>query len=216
LLAAHGLTAPSAAWKARIGGKAEEGVGKLFARRFGSQALGQRFDVVNDGEDKIWVGATLSGIPAKDQPAEKQGFEITRVFYTLKGERVDLDKVRQSDVLVAVIKVSAAGTLPHQALVVDLLPAGFEIENPRLDRRDPEHMKWLPELTRPPSVEPRDDRFVAAVHIWSSKRDFYLAHVVRAVTPGTFRLPAAFVEDMYAPALFGRDAMGKVTILPRQ
>ena len=138
------------------------------------------------------------------------------MFYNLKGERVDLEKVRQSDVLVAVIKVSASGARPHQALIVDLLPAGFEIENPRLDRRDPEQMKWLPELARPRATEPRDDRFVAALDIWSNKRDYYLAYVVRAVTPGTFRLPAAYVEDMYAPAMFGRDAMGKVTVLPRQ
>jgi uncharacterized protein YfaS (alpha-2-macroglobulin family) len=216
LLAAHGLASPGAEWKARIGNQSMTATGKPFAGRFGSQQLGQGFQVVNDGEDKIWVGATLTGIPAKDQPAEKNGFEITRVFYNLKGERVDLDKVKQSDVLVAVIKVSAAGARPHQALIVDLLPAGFEIENPRLDRRDPEQMKWLPELARPRATEPRDDRFVAALDIWSNKRDYYLAYVVRAVTPGTFRLPAAFVEDMYAPAMFGRDAMGKVTILPRQ
>ncbi len=216
LLAAHSLASPGAEWKANIGGRSLGAVGKPFAGRFGHQALGQRFEIINEGNDKIWVGATLTGIPAKDQPADKQGFEITRAFYTLKGERVDLDKVRQSDVLVAVIKVSASGSQPHQALVVDLLPAGFEIENPRLDRRDPEQMKWLPELARPRATEPRDDRFVAAVDVWSGKRDFYLAYVVRAVTPGTFRLPAAFVEDMYAPALYGRDAMGKVTILPRQ
>ncbi|MBL8664068.1 MAG: alpha-2-macroglobulin family protein [Candidatus Odyssella sp.] len=216
LLAAHGLATPGAEWKARIGSQSMAATGKPFAGRFGSQALGQKFDVVNDGDDKIWVGATLTGIPAKDQPAEKNGFEITRVFYNLKGERVDLEKVRQSDVLVAVIKVSASGSRPHQALIVDLLPAGFEIENPRLDRRDPEQMKWLPELARPRATEPRDDRFVAALDIWSNKKDYYLAYVVRAVTPGTFRLPAAFVEDMYAPAMFGRDAMGKVTILPRQ
>jgi uncharacterized protein YfaS (alpha-2-macroglobulin family) len=216
LLAAHGLATPSAEWSARIAGQSRTGTGKPFAGRFPAQALGQRFEVVNDGGDKIWVGATLTGIPAKDQPAEKKGFEITRVFYNLKGERVDLAKVRQSDVLVAVIKVSAAAAQPHQALIVDLLPAGFEIENPRLDRRDPEQMKWLPELAQPRATEPRDDRFVAALDIWSNKRDYYLAYVVRAVTPGTFRLPAAFVEDMYAPAMYGRDAMGTVTILPRQ
>ena len=216
LLAAHGLATPGAEWKARIGSRSMAATGKPFAGRFDSAALGRRFDVVNDGDDKIWVGATLTGIPAKDQPAAKNGFEITRVFYNLKGERVDLDKVRQSDVLVALIKVSGAAARPHQALIVDLLPAGFEIENPRLDRRDPEQMKWLPQLARPRATEPRDDRFVAALDIWSNKRDYYVAYVVRAVTPGTYRLPAAYVEDMYAPAMFGRDAMGKVTILPRQ
>jgi hypothetical protein len=216
LMAAHSLVTPASNWSARIADRTVTGATKPFAARYGAETLGRPFSVVNQGEDRIWVGATLTGIPSADQPAERKGFEITRVFYNLKGERVDLDKVRQSDVMVALIKVSAQGARPHQGLIVDLLPAGFEIENPRLERRDPEQMKWLPELARARATEPRDDRFVAALDVWSNRRDYYLAYVVRAVTPGTFRLPAAYVEDMYAPALFGRSAMGKVTILPRQ
>ena len=35
-----------------------------------------------------------------------------------------------------------------------------------------------------------------------------LAYVVRAVTPGTYLLPAATVEDMYRPELSARTATG--------
>jgi hypothetical protein len=38
---------------------------------------------------------------------------------------------------------------------------------------------------------------------------------VRAITPGHFALPAAQVSDMYAPRIYGRTAMGDVTIAPR-
>ena len=37
-------------------------------------------------------------------------------------------------VLIPLIKVSASASPPHQAMIVALLPAGFEIENPRLDQ----------------------------------------------------------------------------------
>ena len=61
--------------------------------------------------------------------------------------------------------------------------------------------------------EPRDDRYVAALNLaGGGKRAFVLAYLVRAVTPGTFRLPAVYVEDMYKPRFFGRAAMGSVTI----
>ena len=39
-----------------------------------------------------------------------------------------------------------------------------------------------------------------------------LAYIVRAVSPGTFRLPAASVEDMYRPDYRARSETGTVTI----
>ena len=41
---------------------------------------------------------------------------------------------------------------------------------------------------------------------------FRLAYLVRAVTPGTFRVPAFYVEDMYDPAIQARGAMGRMTV----
>ena len=38
---------------------------------------------------------------------------------------------------------------------------------------------------------------------------------VRAVTPGTFALPAVNVSDMYAPRIYARSTMGRVEIAPR-
>jgi hypothetical protein len=77
-------------------------------------------------------------------------------------------------------------------------------------------MKWLPKLVTPRYIEPRDDRYVAAIDIAGKDRSFYVAYLVRAVTPGTFRLPASHIEDMYAPAYFARGAMGTVTVRERQ
>jgi uncharacterized protein YfaS (alpha-2-macroglobulin family) len=41
---------------------------------------------------------------------------------------------------------------------------------------------------------------------------FRLAYIARATVPGTFAQPAAFVEDMYAPKVFGRTEMTTTTI----
>ncbi|HRF64123.1 MAG TPA: hypothetical protein PK708_14745, partial [Candidatus Competibacter sp.] len=62
-------------------------------------------------------------------------------------------------------------------------------------------------------TEFRDDRFVAALDIdQDGKRKFTLAYLVRAVTPGVYRQPAVYVEDMYKPWQFGRGAMGTVKV----
>jgi uncharacterized protein YfaS (alpha-2-macroglobulin family) len=39
-----------------------------------------------------------------------------------------------------------------------------------------------------------------------------VAYVVRAVSPGTYVLPQAYVEDMYRPDRYGRTGTGTVTI----
>jgi alpha-2-macroglobulin len=47
-------------------------------------------------------------------------------------------------------------------------------------------------------VEYRDDRFVVALSLddYGSSDLFYLA---RAVTPGDYRIPPPYIEDMYRP-----------------
>ena len=170
--------------------------------------------VKNLGKTPIWHSASVSGVPKAVQPPAKAGFVIKRAFYTLSGKRANLANLRQGDVLVAVISGEAVSGKRHQALVVDLLPAGFEIENAALKgRRKKSEMSWLPKLAKTVNEEPRDDRYVAALNLKSGgKRAFVLAYLVRAVTPGTFRLPAVYVEDMYKPRYFGRAAMGSITI----
>ncbi len=185
--------------------------------RFDESKLAEGVSVSNRGDEALWQGITYSGVPRDEMPAEREGFAITRAFYTLEGKQVNLGRIRQGDTLVAVI--SGEGTLQrdYQAMVVDLLPAGFEIENASLEGgRDTGELSWLGDLTETRHTELRDDRYVAALQLdrWND-RSFRLAYTVRAVSPGTFTLPAVYVEDMYEPVYFARSRMGKVTIRPQ-
>ena len=49
----------------------------------------------------------------------------------------------------------------------------------------------------------------------SFTNSFHVAYIVRAVTPGSFALPAVNVSDMYAPRVYARSGMGRVAIAPR-
>ena len=42
---------------------------------------------------------------------------------------------------------------------------------------------------------------------------FTVAYVVRAVSPGQYVLPQAYVEDMYRPDRFGRTGTGRVEVI---
>ncbi len=48
-----------------------------------------------------------------------------------------------------------------------------------------------------------------------SNATYALAYIVRAITPGTYVLPAAELEDMYRPSVRARTAMGTLTVEPR-
>jgi len=103
-----------------------------------------------------------------------------------------------------------------QTLVVDLLPAGFEIETATASGgNSPTNYSWLPKLTDATYTEQRDDRYVAQLNLEEGAKNFTLAYVVRAVTPGQYKYPALVAEDMYEPQIEGRTAIGKLAVLPR-
>ncbi|HVH79929.1 MAG TPA: hypothetical protein VM782_11095, partial [Stellaceae bacterium] len=103
-----------------------------------------------------------------------------------------------------------------RTLVIDLLPAGFEIQNVAAPSGDSAGAySWLKDLSSPDYNEARDDRYIAALDLGSGTAGFTLAYVVRAVTPGEFKYPALAVEDMYDPETNGRTGMGKLVVQPR-
>ena len=114
--------------------------------------------------------------------------------------------------MVAVVEVAPFGGGEARLIVNDPLPAGFEIDNPNLIRGgDIAALDWLSTIEETRRVEFRQDRFIAAVD-WTSAEPFRLAYIVRAVSPGTFHLPAASVEDMYRPDYRAQSDTGRVTV----
>ena len=173
--------------------------------------------ITNRGGTAAWRSVSLTGVPTADLPPESKGYTVTRNVYRPDGTDADLRKARQTDLFAVVIKgVRADASQSAQTLVVDLLPAGFEIETATVSkRRSTTDYSWLPQLTDATYTEERDDRFVAALDLKEGVKDFALAYVVRAVTAGEFTYPALVVEDMYEPETRGRTAIGKLIVAPR-
>jgi len=76
-------------------------------------------------------------------------------------------------------------------------------------------MAWLPKLSQTVHMQYRDDRFVAALDIGDKNREFKLAYLVRAVTPGNYTVPAVHIEDMYKPQYRARTAMRRLMVSAR-
>ena len=189
--------------------------------------LARGLTIKNVAPGDAWAMVSARGVPAQPLPADFQGVIVEREFRTLDGSIADLSRVRQNDRIVVMIDVTATTQLYHEMALLDLLPAGFEIESVLT-----EEYRWMARLGKPSSTEARDDRFFAAFEFGSRDwpmgwrpwwydegsrrgRIMRLAYVVRAVTPGSYVLPASQVEDMYNPEVFARTSAQRVTILSR-
>ena len=116
--------------------------------------------------------------------------------------------------IAVVLKITEPQPQYGRIIVADYLPAGFEIDNPHLvSSGDTGTLTWITDAVEPVHSEFRDDRFVAAFDRKSSDPSvFTVAYVVRAVSPGKYVQPQAYVEDMYRPDRFGRTATGTVEV----
>jgi hypothetical protein len=179
-----------------------------------AQELTAGVQVTNTGPGELWQAVTVTGVPETPQPAVREGMQVRRHFLTRTGEALNLDAVHQNDVFYVLLAGTATSGIAHQALLTHGLPAGWEIETARLDEDAARAMPWLGALDEPVAVEGRDDRYVAAFDLTPEQPSFQVAYRVRAVTPGSYELPGAQLEDMYRPRFIARQAAGRIRVLP--
>ena len=222
LLAARALSESAKATRLNVNGGAHAGV---LMRSLAADALaGEPLVVANRGDEPVQAVVSVHGDSATPEPAMQKGFRLERFFYTLDGHRVALDSatggtstVKQNDRLVVVLRMQDLQGKGGRLLLVDRLPAGLEIENPRIvDSGDLSKLAWLKTTYRPDHSEFRNDRFMASFNLRGTgdkaSKEFLVAYVVRAVSPGTFMHPPAFIEDMYRPDRYTRTAGGTLTV----
>jgi uncharacterized protein YfaS (alpha-2-macroglobulin family) len=190
--------------------------GPLY-RSITEEELGQGPVVVtNSGDTPLDAVISVSGAPTTPEPAAEHGFTLTRSFHALDGSEADIAKAKQNDRFVVVLTVTEPQPEFARVALTDHVPAGFEIDNPRLvSSGDTGTLDWIENAGNPVHTEFRDDRFTAAFERRKGDATTYtVAYVVRAVSPGSYVLPQAVVEDMYRPDRFGRTETGAVEVAP--
>jgi len=212
VLAARALARDTANMALDVAGETRRG--PLYRSFRGSDLTAGPVRVTNNGDAGVQAVVSVIGAPVTPEPAADKGFRIDRFYYTLDGERADIEKVKQNERFAVVLRITEGQPTFGRIIVADYLPAGFEIDNPRLvSSGDTGTLSWIEDAKDPTHSEFRDDRFTAAFDRSSSdKAVFTVAYVVRAVSPGKYVLPQAYVEDMYRPDRFGRTGVGSVEI----
>ena len=202
------LSKPEASWTAQLGsaGEPRELNNSQPALKLEGPLLATPLTVRNQGSTAIYQQLTISGYPQQAPRAGGENLSIRRDYLGMDGEPLNLDTLKSGDLVLVHLAVKAKERVPD-ALVVDLLPAGLELENQNLGQsaasleNASSQVKQWRESMQNASIqhqEFRDDRYVAALNL-DGNGTSHLLYLARAVTPGTYRVPPPQVESMYRP-----------------
>ncbi|WP_260863677.1 alpha-2-macroglobulin family protein [Citrobacter sp. Marseille-Q6884] len=162
--------------------------------------------VTNTGNLPLWLRLDVSGYPQTSPMPASNVLSIERQVLGTDGQSKSLASLRSGELVLVWLTVKASQNVPD-ALVVDLLPAGLELENQNLANgsaslqdsgSDVQNLLNQMQQADIQHVEFRDDRFVAAVAV-NEGQPVTLVYLARAVTPGTYQIPVPQVESMYVP-----------------
>jgi hypothetical protein len=179
--------------------------------------------VPRKGEGKLWLILVSEGVRAENgAPYGGEGLKVERRWLDADGSPIPggsdggesgLTGIALGDLVYVELTLSnTSGERMGNIALVDRIPAGWEIENPRLGRSDatPE---WVDtdRLWEADHLDLRDDRVEVFGHLAKGEIR-QVIYAVRAVTAGKFALPTADAEAMYDPRSWARVRGGTVEI----
>lgn len=160
----------------------------------------------NTDKNPLYLELNYSGNPQRMPAAQREAFDLKRTWYTPDGKELGNRPLRVGETLIVGVNVKTRSRVAN-AMIVDYVPAGVEIENLNIvegERGDLTigGVSLAQSLQNPriQHVEFRDDRFVVATRLDGESNFFYR---VRVVTPGRFVVPPTYAEDMYQPIIYG-------------
>ncbi len=176
-----------------------------MVRRFSYKQIEQGIRFQSQAQFPLYAMFVTNGYPLAPPKQQNSHIDVVRTLYDMKGRLVNRRNFKVGELLVAHLSIRGDQRTDN-ALVVDLLPAGFEVENLNLSRGETlddlkisgKYPKQVMNNSNILHQEYRDDRFVAAIKI-NRYQTVDLFYMVRVVSPGQYRVPQPLVEDMYRP-----------------
>jgi len=184
------------------------GGGSAEQRSFGTAAVKRGVGVTNTGTQTLFAEVSTEGYPTQPLAPRDDRIVLERSWWTADGKPINGRQFRTGDTVLVRLKVEARQRI-KDALVVERVPAGMEVENFNLSQGAQAGEFQVQGVNvaeamadaRVKHREFRDDRFVAAADLRDGP--LHLFYALRVVTPGKFTVPAPFAEDMYRPDVRG-------------
>ena len=174
------------------------------------QLAGNNIELVGKGEGQLFYFWESEGISTSGTYKEEDNYiKVRRQFFNRTGDMISGNTFKQNDLVIVRITLekSYSGWVDNIA-ITDLLPAGFEIENPRT--KEIPGMDWIKDASTPSALDVRDDRINLFVDLHSYKQVYYYA--VRAVSPGVYKMGPVSADAMYNGEYHSYNGAGTITV----
>jgi uncharacterized protein YfaS (alpha-2-macroglobulin family) len=170
-----------------------------------------KVDISSTGNGRLYYYWVSEGISANGQYKEEDSYiKVRKRFFDRFGHAITGNTFKQNDlVIVAVTLENAYSTVVENVVITDLLPAGFEIENPRT--KEIPGMDWIKNANEPTALDVRDDRIHFFVDLTGKSQTYYYA--VRAVSPGNYKMGPVSADAMYNGEYHSYNGAGVIRIV---
>ncbi len=201
------------AGKARSSIQGESPLASITAAR--PPASGMPLALTNTSDRKLYVTANVRAVPRSGEELfSANGLTLTVKYSDADGNAIDIAKVPQGMDLIAQVTVKNIGARGVDNLALSqLVPAGWEIRNDRLENADTAGDRtqdagyrgaywWVPgewrnaQLRQAEYVDIRDDRVQRYFSLRSGESIFFETRL-NAAYLGRYYLPGASIEAMY-------------------
>jgi hypothetical protein len=154
-----------------------------------------QLDIKTTGKGTLYYFWEAEGISRTGAYKKEDSYlQVRKAFFDRHGKPIAHNTFRQNELVVVRLSLTSLDgrTIPNVA-ITDLLPAGFEIENPRL--AGGRELTWVKEFHEPQHTDIRDDRILVYATAQPKAQHFY--YQVRAVSTGTFQMGPVGADAMY-------------------
>ncbi|MBI4645993.1 MAG: alpha-2-macroglobulin family protein, partial [Bacteroidia bacterium] len=174
---------------------------------------GTDFEISTQGTGQLYYFWEAEGISSTGEYKEEDSYmKVRKEFYDRNGYRITDNTFKQNDLIV--IKLSIVGEYSatiENVVISDILPAGFEIENPRITETS--QVDWVyKDIFRgyPEYQDIRDDRMNLFVTVTGRQSNYY--YMVRTVSKGKFKMGPVGADAMYNGEYHSYNGAGTVVI----
>ncbi len=163
------------------------------------------------GTGSLYYYLEEEGISAKGIYKEEDSYlRVRKSFFNRFGQAISTKEIKQGELIVVkIVLQNTAGSKIENVVVTDMLPAGFEIENPRIG--EVSEMNWIKDETQPEYFDVRDDRINFYTGIEDKAKNFY--YLVRAVSPGNYTMGPVSADAMYNGEYHSYNGAGVIKIV---